>query len=206
MSEMTMPALGTGTTQDRGITGWGARAAIAAPVVGLFAVVVGAPLYADDLAEVAGTQRFTLTAALSLVVLVALVFALVAIHRAQERRLSRVGHAGFAIALAGTVLAAGGAWDSLFTVPFLSEEAPRVLEAGSSGSLLAGYVISYLALALGWAMFASASLRARVLPRAAAVVMLVGAVLAILPMPTALRLLPLAIGAALAGRAILRAD
>jgi hypothetical protein len=69
--------------------------------------------------------------------------------------------------------------------------------ARSAGSLLAGYLLSYLALAGGWGMYAVATLRARALSRAGAYVVLFGAVFAILPSPTAIRVLPLAIGAAL---------
>ncbi len=151
-----------------------------------------------------GSGRFAIAAASALAVLLALVLALVAAHLVQGQRIGRLGHAGFLIALAGTVLAAGGAWDSLFTVPYLSEAAPDVLDTNTSGSLLAGYVISYLVLVAGWALFAIGTLRARALPRSASVVMLAGALLAILPAPTPLRLLVLSVGVALAGRAMLR--
>ncbi len=214
MSEMTMPTT-TAASADRtrpagraaaapGLERWGARAAVAAPILAIFSIAVGAPLYTDDLGDVAGSGRFAIAAASALAVLLALVLALVAAHLVQRQRVGRLGHGGFLIALAGTVLAAGGAWDSLFTVPYLSDAAPAVLDADTSGSLLAGYVISYLVLVVGWALFAIATLRARALPRGASVVMLVGALLAILPAPTPLRLLVLSVGVALAGRAMLR--
>ena len=191
-------------TAIAGLPDWGARAAVAAPVLALLGVAVGAPLYADDLSDAAGTGRFAVSSAVSLAAILALGLALVALHLVQAGRHGAAGRIAFLVALAGTALAAGGAWDSLFTVPYLADEAPAVLDADTSGSLLAGYVISYLVLVAGWAAFAVATLRAGVLPRAAAFVMLGGAVLAILPAPTALRILPLAIGAALAGRAVLR--
>ncbi len=179
---------------------WGVRAAVAAPLLAVFAIGVGAPLYADDLSDAAATGRFILANAASLAVLVLLAFAAVALRDRQRAAFGRLGHAGFALALAGTVLAAGGTWDQVFAVPFLADEAPAVLDAGASGSLLAGYLVSYLVLAVGWALFAVATLRARLLSRAGAIVLLVGAVFAILPAPTAVRLLPLAIGAALVTR------
>ena len=103
-------------------------------------------------------------------------------------------------------MAAGGAWDSLFTLPYLADEAPAVLDKDTGGSLLAGFVISYLVMVVGWATFATATLRAKVAPRGAAITMLVGSIIAILPAPTPLRLLVLSIGAALVGRAALRAE
>jgi hypothetical protein len=191
-------------TDRRRIVAWGARAAIAAPVAAVFSVVVGAPIYADDLSDAAGTGRFVVASTAALAVLLLLAVALVGLYTRFERHLSRVGHAGFVVALIGTVMAAGGAWDSLFTLPYLADESPAVLDIDTSGSLLAGFVISYLVLVVGWALFASAALRARVAPRGAAITLLVGSIVAILPAPTPLRLLPLAVGAALVGRAALR--
>lgn len=190
--------------QHRPLPRWGARAALAAPVAAVIAVVVGAPVYADDLSEAATTSRFVVANAITLGVLLLLGLALVGLYMQGERRLGALGHAGFVVALAGVVLAAGGAWDSLFAVPWLADEAPAVLDDPTGGSLLAGFVVSYLVLVIGWVLLGSAWLRAGLAPRAAAIVLIAGAVLAILPAPTALRLLPLAIGVALVARAALR--
>jgi hypothetical protein len=189
---------------QRPLPRWGARAAIAAPVAAVVAIVVGAPVYADDLGDAALTNRFVVANAISLGVLLLLALALVGFYMRGERRLGMLGHAAFLVALAGVVLAAGGAWDSLFAVPWLAREAPAALDDPSGGSLLAGFVVSYLVLVVGWVLFASASLRAGLAPRGASIVLIAGAVLAILPAPTALRLLPLAVGAALVGRAVQR--
>lgn len=190
MTELTM-------TAPAGPADWSRRAAVAAPLLGVFAIGVGAPLYADDLADAAATGRFALAAATSLAVILLLVLTLLAVHARQAPALGKLGRGSFVVALLGTVMAAGGAWDSAFAVPFLADEAPAALDAGSAGSLLAGYLLSYLAFAAGWALYAIATLRARVLSGAGAYVVLGGAVFAILPSPTAIRVLPLAIGAAL---------
>lgn len=192
------------TMTQRPLPLWGARAAVAAPVAAVIAIVVGAPIYADDLSDAAATSRFVVANAITLGVLLLLALALVGFYMRGERRLGRLGHAGFLVALAGVVLAAGGAWDSLFAVPWLADEAPAALDDPTGGSLLAGFVVSYVVMVTGWLLFASASLRARLAPRGACVVLIAGAVLAIVPAPTALRLLPLAIGVALVGRAALR--
>jgi hypothetical protein len=190
MTELTM-------TSPAGPANWSRRAAVAAPLLGVFAIGVGAPLYADDLADAAATGRFVLAAATSLAVILLLVLSLLAVHARQALALGSLGRAGFVVALLGTVLAAGGAWDSAFAVPFLADEAPAALDAGAAGSLLAGYLLSYLTFAAGWAAYAVATLRARVLSRAGAFVVLFGALFAILPSPTAIRVLPVAIGTAL---------
>jgi hypothetical protein len=183
---------------------WGPRAALAAPVAAAIAVAVGAPIYGDDLSDSAGTGRFVLANAITLGVLLLLAIALVGLYLRGERRLGMVGHCGFLVALVGMMLAAGGAWDSLFAVPWIADKARAILDEPTGGSLLAGFVISYLVTVVGWILFASACLRARLAPRGATIVLIAGAVLAVLPAPTALRLLPLAIGVALVGRAALR--
>jgi hypothetical protein len=188
------PAVAAPQVAERPLPRWGARAAVAAPVAAVVAVVVGAPVYADDLGDAALTNRFVVANAITLGVLLLLAVALVGFYMRGERRLGLLGHPG-------VVLAAGGAWDSLFTVPWLAREAPAVLDEPTGGSLLAGFVVSYLVMVTGWVLFATASLRAQLAPRGASIALIAGAVLAIVPAPTALRLLPLAVGAALVGRA-----
>jgi hypothetical protein len=196
MSEITMAAPATAGTA----VPWGARAAVAAPVVAVFGFVVGLPTYTDDLSEVAGSARWVLATTTALAALLLLALGLLGLYVRQAHAFGTLGHAGAVLALLGTILAAGGAWDSVFTVPYLAEHAPAVLDRATDGSLLAGYVSSYLVFALGWGAFAVATLRARVLPRGASITLLVGAVLAILPAPTSLRVLVLAIACALLSR------
>ena len=107
------------------------------------------------------------------------------------------GHAAAAVALVGTILAGGGAWDSVFTVSYLAQVAPAALERATSGALLVGFVLSYVVLVVGWPGFALATLRARVLRRGPAIALLCGSLVALVPAPTSLRVLPLAVAAAL---------
>ena len=39
------------------------------------------------------------------------------------------------------MLAAGGAWDSLFAVPYVADKAPAILDDPTGGSLLAGFFL-----------------------------------------------------------------
>jgi hypothetical protein len=199
-SPTTAGPLAPAPPDERRLTRWGTRAALAAPVLAVFAIGVGAPLYADDLSQAADTTRFVIANAVTLGVLLALAVALVGLYLRGERRLPRAGHAGFVVALLGTVLAAGGAWDSLFAVPYIADKAPSILDDPTGGSLLAGFFVSYLVFVIGWVLFASSALRARLAPKGASIVLIAGSVLAILPAPTALRLLPLSAGVALVGR------
>lgn len=207
MSDMAMAAPRRAATKSaaeaRGVA-WGARAAVAAPVLAVFGFVVGLPTYTEDLSAVAGSPRWVLATTTALGVLILLALGGLALYARQARAFGTLGHVGGVLALVGTILAAGGAWDSVFTVPYLAEHAPAVLDRPTSGSLLAGYVSSYGVFVVGWALLAVATLRARVLPRGASITLLAGAVLAFLPAPTSLRVLVLAIGAALLSRSVLR--
>jgi len=197
MTDITVPGVSARIHDGRPpLVRWGARAAVAAPLLGVFAIAVGIPVFADDLRDAAGTSRWTLVTGAGLAQLLLLGVALLGLYRVQEARLGRLGHAGALVALLGTMLAAGGAWDSTFAVPYLAENAPAVLDRATDGSLLAGYVSSYLVFVLGWAAFAIATLRARMLPRGASIALLVGAVVALVPAPTPIRTLVLAVAVA----------
>jgi hypothetical protein len=200
---MGRSSMGRGLGEETRLVRWGARAAMASPFVALFGVAVGASIYARDVGAVAGSGRFTVATVTALAALILLTAGLVALYRRQEQALGPFGTAAFMVALVGTVLAAGGAWDQVFTVPYLASEAPAVLDSETSGSLLAGFFVSFTVLAIGWVLFAIATRRAGVLPRRSATVLLAGGVLAFLPAPTALRLLVLTVGAALLARAAL---
>ena len=186
------------------IVPWAGRAALAAPVLALFAIAVGIPIYTMDMRAAAATSRLLIANGATLGVLLLLVISLIGMYGFVQNRLRTAGHAGFVAAVVGTVLAAGGAWDSLFALPYLADAAPTVLDEPTGGMLLAGFVTSYLVLVVGWAVFAVACLRIDVLPRTATFTILVGALLALVPAPTAMRLLVLTVGVALAGRVLLR--
>lgn len=185
---------------------WGARASLAAPVLALFAIGVGIPIYTADMRTAAATSRLLVANGATLGVLILLILSLLGLHGLVAHRLRTAGHAGFVLALVGTVLASGGAWDSLFALPYLAEAAPTVLDTPTTGTLLVGFVVSYLVLVLGWALFAVACLRTRAVPRYASIMILAGALLAIVPAPTALRLLVLTVGVALANNHLLRPE
>ncbi len=193
-----VPLRGSAAGQEQPtLVRWGARAAVAAPLVGVFSIAAAIPILTADMSEAGGSARWLLATGAALAVLILLAIALLGLYRAQETALSRFGHASALLALAGTMLAAGGAWDTLVTVSYLADVAPAVLDRSTDGALLAGYIVSYLAFSIGWACFALATLRAGVLSRGPSIALLVGAVLAFVPAPTAMRTLVLAVAVAL---------
>jgi hypothetical protein len=180
-----------------------AAAAVAAPVLAIASLVGFVAVAGDDNMSVAA-QRPALyvptVAALASTALLGVV--LVALVEELRGRLGRLGAAGALVALVGTVLAAGAQWTYVFVIPHFASSAPDLVDEGS-GSVLAGFVISYAVFALGWALLGLALLRAGVYPRWLALLFIAGAALAFLPMPS--RTLVLAIAVGLAGLRAVRA-
>jgi hypothetical protein len=83
------------------------------------------------------------------------------------------------MAFIGTVLVAGFFRTSTFIAPLLAVEAPKLLTVRA----LPGFFRSLIVFACGWLLFGVATLRAGIYPRAAAVLLIVGAVLVVIPRP-----------------------
>jgi hypothetical protein len=116
-------------------------------------------------------------------------------------RLGFRGLPGFLLATIGTVMAVGALWSQVFVVPRLAEAEPAVADE-AAGSVLAGFLLSFLFLGLGWVVFGVSALRAGVFPRPPVILLVVGAVVAILPLPS--RALILEVAVAWLGLTLLR--
>lgn len=92
------------------------------------------------------------------------------------------GRVGWLIALIGTVLAAGGQWAQLFVLPGLAGPAPDLATNGI-GSVVAGYIASYIVLGVGWLIVGITLLRSGSATKGIAWFLIVGAVLCIPPLP-----------------------
>lgn len=185
----------------RGLSRLGGVSAVLSALLGaislvLYLIVVGG----DRLSEAATSATFFLPSGAQLLAMLLLAVGLVALYARQAEAFGALGLAGFFLALVGTVLAAGALWSQVFVVPRLAEAAPEVVNRGS-GSVLAGFLLSFLIFGVGWVVFGVATLRTRVFPRWAVVLLIVGAVLAILPFPS--RALVLEVAAACLGFTLL---
>lgn len=166
---------------------------------GLAAVVAGALLLVADLwsflaevigganepfSEIATTTSWAIISTMYLVGVLLLLVALTGLYARQSEAAGALGIAGFLAALVGTGMLAGMMWTLAFVVPSAAIEAPAFLNAEQvAGPVDAGFMLSGIAVAVGWALFGVATLRAGVFPRIAAIVLIVGAAITFLPLP-----------------------
>ncbi len=155
----------------------------------LYLVIVGG----GRLSEAATSAAFFLPSGAQLLAMALLLIGLVALFARQAEAFGALGLTGFVLALLGTTLAAGAAWSQVFVVPRLAEVAPAVADQGA-GSVLAGFLLSFLLFGVGWLVFGVATLRTRVFPRWAVILLIVGAVISILPLPSRALIVEIAAG------------
>lgn len=133
---------------------------------------------------------------LGLASLIALVLGLVALHGRPELQRG-AGAVGWTVAMIGTVMTAGGQWTQLFLLPGLAGPAPE-LASGGIGTLIAGYIASFVVLGAGWVMLGIALLRARGVSRGIAWAVIIGGLVCIAPLPA--RFVVVAVAASLLSR------
>jgi len=157
----------------------------------LLEVIVGG---SENFSEFAVTTSWTVLSSMSLLGGLLLLVALVGLYARQSEAAGTLGLAGFLVALVGTGLFVGMFWTLAFVVPSAAIEAPAFLDAEeTAGPLDMGFMLSGIAVAVGWALFGVATLRARVFPRRAAIVLIIGALLTVLPLPATTLLIDVAV-------------
>lgn len=143
-------------------------------IADLFAMVT----FGNQFSETVMTGTYALDTVLDLIALILLLLALVGLYVRQAEVTGPLGFVGFIVAFVGTVLVAGFAWAGLFIAPYLAAHTPELLDSGAPPGLLP----TFIPFAVGWLLFGIASLRGRVYPRWAAILLIVGAVPSILPL------------------------
>lgn len=155
---------------------------------GLAALIGGVLLAVFDVAEsaiiggqpesaIAGTGALIIVRIAFLVPVALLILGLVGLYLCQAEQTGTLGLIAFLVAFSGTMMVFGLQWSVPFFGSWLAEVAPELLDTEPGGLLAAGFVLSFLLFGLGWFLFGLASLRAGVLPRGAAILLVVGAVL-----------------------------
>jgi hypothetical protein len=145
------------------------------------------------------TTVFAVNSVASIVAFALLALAAVAVYEWEALAAGWLGVIGVGAALAGTMFMAGDWWYEAFAVPWLADAAPIVFETGAGGRLLVGGLTSFALFSFGWVLFGTASIRARVFPRAISVAIIVTGLLAGIPIAGAYLYGSLAFGLALVG-------
>ncbi len=144
---------------------------------GLFAAVhVGLFFVADrtDLVAMLANPTFRSFNIAYAVAFWGLMMALVALHARQARQAGPSGVIGLGAAIVGTMALGSNMWFEAFAVPWVTSVTPQLLTAEKAEIWQVGYLSSYILFALGWVVFGVTCLRARVLPTAASVGIVVG--------------------------------
>jgi hypothetical protein len=133
----------------------------------------------EPFSEEAQTGSYLFRQALFLLGVMLLLLGLVGLYVRQSQAAGTLGLVGFLVAFAGTVLVAGFLWAGTFITPALATEVPEFLDAGPPP----GFFPALITCGVGWLLFGIATLRARVYPRWATILLIVGAVIFVVPLP-----------------------
>jgi hypothetical protein len=147
----------------------------------LISQVVG-PFVSTDPSTIAETVQslpFVVVTLFKLVGFVFLMLGLVSLYARQSAAAGRLGFVGFITAFIGTALVAGDWWFETFAYPWLVQAAPDLVATPASGALLLGGTLSFITFAIGWLIFAAATFWAQIFPRWMAVLLMIGALLAL---------------------------
>ncbi|MDP8939576.1 MAG: hypothetical protein M3N10_04660 [Actinomycetota bacterium] len=167
--------------QSSDLVRWGGLAALVSAAVSVIGDILRLFVDVESAGSATGTS-YALVFGLHLIGSVLLLLGLVGLYVSQSEAAGVLGLVGFLVAFAGTALLVGALWFELFITPALAAEAPELAEAELG---LAGFILVLLTGALGWVLFGAATLRARVYPRGAAVLLIVGGLVAFAPVPLA---------------------
>ena len=163
---------------------WAGLAAILAGVLLVVADLLNLAIGFDDdepFSETATTDIYAFQSVVNLLAAVLLLIGLVGLYARQSEAAGLLGLAGFLVALLGTALVTGLLWASLFIVPTLAVEVPAFLDQVEGPP--PGFFLTFITFAVGWLLFGIATLLARVYPRIPTILLMIGAVIAVLPLP-----------------------
>jgi hypothetical protein len=157
---------------------WSGLAALVGGVLFVLLDVLESLLFTNlPEAEAASTGAWIIVQGSFILATVFIAMGLVGLYTRQAEQAGTLGLVAFVVTFFGAMMAAGSTWSEAFFGAWLAEAAPELLDSDPSGALASGILLSYLLFALGWLLFGLASLRAGALPRGAAVLLIIGAVL-----------------------------
>jgi hypothetical protein len=158
----------------------------------LFALaeVISFYIFADqgesyDLREIALTEAFFLQSLLTVFAGAFLLGGMVGLYVRQSEAAGKFGLVGFLLAFFATALVEGDFYANTFVTPLVAKAAPAFLDNPLSGFLQVWLPFDFTLLAFSWLLLAATTVRAGVYSRAASWLLLVGALVALVPVPLA---------------------
>jgi hypothetical protein len=160
---------------------WSGLAAVVGGVLLAICDVLNAILFpGEPSSDVMTTSLWFVVQVLGLVGVVFITLGLVGLYARQAKRTGILGLIAFVVAFSGTLMVFGLLWGEPFLGPGLAKSAPEALEVEPTGVMLAGVIFTFVLFTLGWFLVGLVSIQANLLPRGAAVLLMVGAVLFII--------------------------
>jgi hypothetical protein len=157
---------------------WSGLAALIGGVLFVVLNIAESLLFANQSdAEAAATIAWIIVQVAYIGAIALIALGLVGLYVRQAEYAGRLGLVAFLVVFSGAIMGAGSSWSEAFLGAWLADAAPELLEADPSGAVVAGLLLTFGLFALGGLLFGLVSLRAGVLPRGAAVLLMIGAVL-----------------------------
>ena len=160
---------------------WGGPAVMLAGALFVAADLLSLSIFPKFPSSVSLTSEpYAIQSILKLVAAVLLLLGLFGLHARQAEAAGPLGTAGFLAAFSGTALVVGSFWATAFFAPAMAASVPAAFDAlqGPPGRLADAFVVTIATFVLGWMLFGVAAWRTRVYPRAAALLLILGAPLA----------------------------
>jgi hypothetical protein len=164
-------------------SGWAAALAGAFFIIAEVLTPITLVTNPDTLSRVALTDRFVVQSMLTFLAAMLLLAGLVGLYAFQAQEAGRLGAVGFSTAFFVTAVMLGDFYANTFVTPTLTIGVPGALDVHNAGVLLFWLPLEFGFLALAWLPFALSTVRAGVYPRPAAWWLVVGAILALIPLP-----------------------
>jgi hypothetical protein len=155
-----------------------------------------------DLRSFATSNTFILQSLLTLLAGTLLLGGLVGLYVRQSEAAGKLGLMAFLLAFLGTALVTGDFYVNTVVTPMVAMEVPAFLDNPLSGFLQVWLPVSFGILTLSWLLLGVSIVRTRVYPRGASWLLLIGAVVALAPLP--LDNLPFDVALAWLGFALLK--
>lgn len=179
---MSLPLATTAGPSIGGLARPAARASGPLAAIALVAFIASLVVTGGDALELATSPVSIVASLAGLTVLVALSIGMASLVEDLPVLRSGAGRVGWVVAAVGTILAAGGQWAQLFVLPGIAGPAPDLATDGIA-SVVAGYIASYIVLAVGWLVIGVTLLRSGAVSRRFAWGVIVGALLCVPPLP-----------------------